>query len=62
MLVGPEPVESELRGEQQLVDGLVVEVPGASGVGQLRPGSVDPHRSVAPLHVVREVAVRHEVK
>ena len=62
VLVRPQPVEAELRGEHELVDRLVEEVARLAGVAELRPRGVDPHRPVARLDVVRQIPVRHEVE
>src|SRR3989442_4825664 len=55
--VGADAVEAGARGEQQLVEGPVVVLPHARGVGQLPPRRRDPDRFVALLEVVRQLAV-----
>src|SRR3989442_8358454 len=60
--VGADAVEAGARGEQQLVEGPVVVLPHARGVGQLPPRRRDPDRFVALLEVVRQLAVRHQVE
>ena len=62
VLVRPQPVEAELRGEHELVDRLVEEVARLAGVAELGPRGVDPHRPVARLDVVGQIPVRHEVE
>ena len=62
VLVGADAVEAEFGRQHQLVDRPVVIVSDLVGVAVFPPRRIDPSRSKPPGEIVRQVAIRHEMK